>query len=240
MVFALIIAVLPSLVWLFFFLQEDQHPEPNRLVLKVFFFGAVSSLLAIFFERALLCVVGTGVQTSCSEGVMEEVFKTHAVVVFAGIALIEEYVKFLAVELSVLGRPDFDEPLDAMLYMVIAALGFAAVENILFLTPAFPQSFLGGIQNTAGRFIGATLLHALASAFVGYFLSLSYFWPTHRRLLLVIGGLAVGTFLHFLFNFFILIGATALIILMLGGMALTIFLLFQRLKKSGAFPTGIS
>jgi len=65
----------------------------------------------------------------------------------------------------------FDEPTDAMIYCIIAALGFASVENLMILFKISFPDFGQAIGIMGFRFLGATLLHTLASAMVGYWLA---------------------------------------------------------------------
>jgi RsiW-degrading membrane proteinase PrsW (M82 family) len=51
--------------------------------------------------------------------------------------------------------------------MIISALGFAAIENIFLLTPLFDKDFTATLHIAFSRFLGATLLHVLASATIG-------------------------------------------------------------------------
>ena len=124
------------------------------------------------------------------------------------IGLVEELTKFIIVRQKVLNDKEFDEPLDAMLYMIITALGFAALENLLYLSPFllpswFPEEAKLSLREaalvTGFRFVGATFLHALASGLIGYFLAYSMFFPKRKRLLLVIG-IITASILHGLFN----------------------------------------
>ncbi|HEY5383095.1 MAG TPA: PrsW family glutamic-type intramembrane protease, partial [Candidatus Paceibacterota bacterium] len=98
----------------------------------------------------------------------------------------------------------FDEPLDAVIYMVTAALGFAAVENALFLFGSLQQGALHGVVTGDLRFIGATLLHTLSSSLIGISLALSFYKSSGLRRLYALGGVILATALHTLFNFFIL------------------------------------
>ncbi len=134
-----------------------------------------------------------------------------------------------------------------MIYMITAALGFAAMENIIYLARTVQQGFaldLAAPDQISAllavwtlRFTGATLLHALASALLGYFLALSWFFHEHRSKLLVIG-LVMATVFHFTFNIFIaspgdgrqlfaLASSTALLI----AMAFLISILFDKIKE---------
>ena len=99
----------------------------------------------------------------------------------------------------VLRNPEFDEPVDAMIYMIAAGLGFAAIENILVLFRTIESGLSQTLSVWALRFVGSTLLHTLASAMVGYFLAMSWFFQDHRKKLIVIG-LALATVFHFTFN----------------------------------------
>jgi RsiW-degrading membrane proteinase PrsW (M82 family) len=153
------------------------------------------------------------------------------------VALIEETLKYAAVRFTVLKRSELDEPVDAMIYMVTAALGFAAIENVLFLIPAFEGGFGHGIGLTASRFIGANLLHALSSGIVGYALARHLFSPWRRHA--VFAALIAASILHALFNYFIIIkdtipGALIFVVLLLILMAITVFVDFERLKQREA------
>ena len=170
----LIFALFPSIIWLLFFLRKDAHPESNQEIIKIFFYGILAALPAVLIET----------------GIFEEFhkfllflsprfdFSVFLPVLSSAIllALVEEVLKYLVVREKVLNNPEFDEPTDVMLYMIIAALGFAAFENVLVLFP-LGSTFLikGALTLSALRFIGATFLHALCSGLVGYFLALSFF-----------------------------------------------------------------
>jgi RsiW-degrading membrane proteinase PrsW (M82 family) len=164
------------------------------MISRVFFLGIVLAPLAVlaqwvFREAALL--FNPNFQAPSS------------IIFFLWAAFIEEAIKFLPVKFAVLHNPEFDEPVDGMIYMIAAALGFAAIENILVLFQAIPSGTDAALETWALRFVGATLLHAVSSAIVGYFLALSWFYNRHSRKL-IFGGIAIATVFHFLFNFTLL------------------------------------
>jgi len=204
----ILFGVLPSILWLQFYLRRDVRPEPKLMILKVFALGVLSTIPAIFLEIRLF------------EEIKAFDFSSPVLLiinVFLGVALVEEGLKFLAVKLGVLNNPEFDEPIDAMIYMIIAALGFAAGENILILLttgiqnsaphtflPLFSSTFWEVIFKTSFlRFLGATFLHALSSATVGYFIGLSFFEKKKRTQLLTVG-LVLAVLLHGFYNFSII------------------------------------
>lgn len=195
----LILGLLPSFIWLLFYLHKDAHPEPKRIVLKVFFWGALMGPAALLFQlgmRWLLAPTGDWLYFFATLNQRDFRFVLN-ILLFA--PLVEEYLKYWVVKRLVLKNPAFDEPLDAMLYLVISALGFAAIENLLniLLSPALtPQ--LAFSQSTA-RFLSATLLHTLASGVLGYFLALSLLNFKKRRIIFT-AGLFLAFVLHSLYN----------------------------------------
>lgn len=223
----LLLAFLPPIFWLLFYLREDRHPEPKRLLLVAFLGGMASAGLAVAAE---LLVVGRGGLLTLDERVIG-----NAVIVFLVIGLIEEYAKYLPIKFLIEHRPDFDEPVDAMIYMMTAGLGFAALENLLFVFPVLRGDLLAGLSVTANRFLGANLLHALSSGIVGFFLARAWFHP-HRRHFIALG-VVLAALLHAAFNSLILARevltqGTLYLVLLLAIMAVMVFIDFERLKKS--------
>ena len=185
----------PSIIWLLFFLRKDSHPESNPTILKVFLYGMIAAVPAALVELGIAEELkNIGLPTA----LMTPIY------VFLGIGLIEEIFKYLVVRKKILCHPEFDEPMDIMLYMIISALGFAALENLLILLPYLsPFQFMETFVVSGFRFVGATFLHALASGLVGYFLVLSFFNP-QKRTQLTIQGLFTAALLHGLYNFSII------------------------------------
>jgi len=119
--------------------------------------------------------------------------------------------------------------------MIAAGLGFAAIENILVLFRTIPEGIHITLQVWILRSIGATLLHALASGIVGYFLALSWFFEHHRKKLLIVG-IMIATTLHFTFNILLTDGVNQIrgLVLSIGllcVMAFLVFILFDKIKK---------
>ena len=219
-------AFLPPVAWLLIYLREDRHPEPAYLIVLTFFGGIAAAILGLLAEQALLFKIDPAKQF---------------LIFFGAVALIEEYAKYLSVKLLALQRADFNEPIDAMIYMVTAGLGFAAVENILFLfiqvydsRVLLGENILAGVQLSAARFVGANLLHALASAIVGYFLARAWFHPLRRHMILA--GVLLAAVLHAAFNYLIIVkdilpGGIAYLAALLGFALVMVLVDFHKLKK---------
>lgn len=236
--FYIIFGLTPSIVWLLFYLRKDSHPEPNRLILKIFFCGAGAAVLAAFLEMGFFEITRIGARFIAPVIV-------NIVNIFIGVALVEEMLKYSVVRIGILKNPEFDEPVDAMLYMIIAALGFAALENILILWfHQKPFLLFETMTWSAARFLGATFLHALCSGTVGYFLALSFFkrkkGEGESRLaptMTLAIGLAGAVLLHGLYNFSIMSieGVQRFIVpgIILIGLAIFVSLGFKKLRGAG-------
>lgn len=180
--------ILPALAWLWFWLKEDsRHPEPRRLIALAFLVGMLSVVIVIPIQKAVAPLLAT--QT----------------LIFAAWSTIEEFVKYVIAWLFVLHRKENDEPIDSVIYMVVVALGFAGLENALFLiSPLSGDTVLQSVMTGNLRFIGATLLHVFSSALVGIALAYSFYRPLRVRQLYAAVGVILAALLHSLFNFLIL------------------------------------
>lgn len=197
----------PSIIWLLFYLRKDVHPEPKRMVIKIFLLGALIAPLAAIIEcfpvgynqiTGLVCLLRSLFSNFLPESLGIFFY------MFLIVGSVEEIFKYLVVKFKVLKDPAFDEPTDVMLYMIIAALGFAAIENILVLFSLEKPFLIAQVSFlTAYRFILPTFLHTLCSGTIGYFLAKSFFDPKQRRKLLFTG-FSLAIFLHGLFNFSII------------------------------------
>jgi len=220
----IIFGILPSFIWLCYFLRKDVHPESNRMVLKIFLYGMLVTLPAILLEK--------GIDNFFFIWFKDSVFG-KILYIFIGVALIEEVLKYLVVRDKVFSDPEFDEPTDVILYFIIAALGFAALENILCLIQF--KIFQEVVFVTFWRFFGAIFLHALCSGTLGYFLALSFYTP-EKKLKLLFSGLGLVTLLHGVFNYSIIRAEENLVfiflpIIIIIGLAIFVSLGFAKLKK---------
>lgn len=174
------------------------HPESNKMILKIFLWGALATFPVFFVQLGLASLLN---ECNLSKAIRDLIYW------FIVIAFTEEIFKYLVIRLKVLNSPELDEPLDIMLYMVIAALGFAALENISYIFTPDQLSFNSLVIRTSIisliRFIGATFLHTLCSATIGYFIAVSLY-DQKNRLLEIAFGIILATFLHGLYNFSIM------------------------------------
>ena len=187
-IIALVGEIIPSLVWLWFWLKEDQKkPEPRGVLAICFVLGMIAVILVLPIQKFIQGIVSSN---------------TLQII---GWASAEEIIKYLAV-MVVLYRTNFaDEPLDWPIYLITTALGFAALENTLFLIkPLSLDQATVSLLTGHLRFLGATLLHTVASGTVGIALGLSFFMERSKKYAYLAVGFIVAITLHSVFNFFIM------------------------------------
>ena len=217
--YAFLGGVLPTIFWLWFWLKEDKlHPEPNKYIIYSFIFGIISAMLVLPFEELISNLIpGTGLIT------------------IAALASSEELFKYFGAYFSALTKKYMDEPIDAVIYMITVALGFAALENSLFLISAIKS---GGAEISRVmlvgnmRFIGATLVHTLCSGIIGLFIAMSFYKRKvlKKRFLLI--GFILSAVLHTFFNFFIIKSENKIFLVFLAiWVAIIIMILFVEKVK---------
>ncbi len=189
-VYALLAGILPSLLWLWFWLKEDNlHPEPRNLITISFILGCIAVIAAIILEKLTQDIINDPV---------------YRYIIWAGI---EEIVKFVAVAVVVFRTKCLDEPIDAMIYFITVALGFAALENALFiLSPLSTNEFAASIVTGNLRFIGATLVHTVSSGSIGFMIGLAFYRGSISKFLYGSVGLILAIALHASFNLAIISG----------------------------------
>ncbi len=217
---AFLAGLIPALFWLWFWLREDRaKPEPYLLIAITFIAGMAVVPLALPLQKYAIGLY----------------HGDNLVYVWV---IIEEVLKYGVALGVVLWNQAVDEPIDMIIYMVTIALGFAALENALFmLNPLVTGDYLNSALTGSFRFLGATLLHILASGTVGVFLAFAFYKSNLMRLLYGMLGLCLAIVLHALFNFFIMdaSGGTILgVFLFVWFGIIILFLLFEKIKQTEA------
>jgi len=208
--------IVPAIFWLWFWLREDkERPEPYTLIILAFISGMLVVPLALPLQKLAL-----------------ELFQDFELILVW--VIIEETLKYAVALIVVLWHKAVDEPLDLIIYMIAIALGFAALENALFMfNPLVAGDYINSIVTGNFRFLGATLLHVLASGTVGAFLAITYYKSNLIKVIAGTFGLFVAIVLHALFNFFIMdaSGETILGVFLFVWMGVIIlFLVFEKIK----------
>jgi len=188
-IIAILSGAIPAIFWLWFWFREedDEEKEPVFLIALNFIMGGLLVFLAIWLERYSMHFIGTD--------------PTVKIVVWASI---EEILKLTGVMIILINSRIIKEPIDYPMYFIAVALGFAAIENILYLVE--PLRVNGAIITLLTgnlRFLGSTLLHATASSVIGSSIGLAYYLK-NNHLKYLFSGIVLAIMLHSTFNFFIM------------------------------------
>ncbi len=186
-------ALLPSFAWLLYYLKKDDHPEPKKMILYVFLTGAFFAIIGLLFQKTAVSLFESFKVAFPSLLFFFSFFYTFVIIAFS-----EELLKYIAFFFAAKDHRELDEPVDCIIYIITAALGFAALENFLLLISLEPD-FYQMMRISMLRFLSATILHATASGIVGVFLVYSIYF--NKKYLLPLG-LVIATFFHGIYNIF--------------------------------------
>ena len=213
-------AIAPVVVLLWQILKRDSaNPEPPKMLMKAFFYGMVSTVVTFIFLPVTEMI---GDITMLDDNPLALAFKQA----FFSAALPEEGAKLLMLWLLLRNNPYFDERFDGIVYAVCVGMGFAAVENVLYLFNNYDSWLSVGIA----RALFAVPGHFFDAVIMGYYYSHYHFGtrrnPATKTLILAAPVVAHGIYDGILFSYDIDDGVAVV--------ALILFLIFfNRLKKTG-------
>lgn len=183
MLYLIAIALAPALAIAVFIYWKDKHEkEPLGLLLKCFFLGGVSIVPAVILE------VYGGPKLA-----LNEYWSHNFVHAFIVVGFSEEFSKYIFFKRFAYNRAEFNEPFDGIVYSVMVSLGFAALENVMYVVD-------GGISVGLLRMFTAVPAHAANAVMMGYFAGLAKFNPKNEKVLLITGVLT-ATFFHGAYDF---------------------------------------
>lgn len=190
----LLLSVLPGLIIVLYIYWRDRHDrEPIFYLTICFVFGMLSTYPAIKMEE--FGMRDLGIYNAIHDPFMTFTFT------FVVIAFSEEFVKYVFLRYYIFPKADFDEPMDGIVYSVMISMGFATLENVLYVViraDTIEMAFQIGLL----RMITAVPAHATFAVLMGYFVGLAKFSKNKGNLYLVIG-LVGAIVLHGTYDFFI-------------------------------------
>lgn len=197
MLYYLFLGLGPALFFMWYFYRKDKwEPESKWQVLKIFFLGMVTIPLAAFIEYFFIFRVFR--IENISDPALPLSF--GLVACFIVIGPIEEFLKYSAVKVFIYPKDEFNEPIDGVVYMVAAAMGFAGVENVMYIINSDAPTTVGIL-----RAFLATPAHAIFSGFVGLYLGQAKFCQSYLgSARLIITGLLIAIFLHGLYDILVM------------------------------------
>lgn len=214
----LITAITPGIALGLIIYWFDRHDrEPIRMLLKVFIMGIISVIPTIIVENLLISfnifggILGAG----------------YTAFIVAG--LVEEFMKRQVVIKQVYFNPVFNEKLDGIVYCVMSALGFATIENIMYVVFRFSDVESIGLY----RAFLSVPAHMLFAITMGYYLSLSKFAATEEQSRYFYKkSLTIPVILHGIFDFILMSGIELLMFLFI---PFVIYLWVTNLKKLNVY-----
>ena len=179
----LLAALLPIAILIFYICYKDKKsPEPTSQLLKAFFFGILSAPLSFCFSIPFGAL---GLYPTEATNILESISTA-----FFAAAIPEEIAKFIMLCFLLKRNPYFDEKMDGIVYAVCVSLGFAALENILYLFSNYDEFLSVGIS----RALFAVPGHFCFGILMGYYYSLVKFYPkasNKNRILILLAPIIV-------------------------------------------------
>jgi len=188
----LILAVAPvvaCLLWVY--LKDKYEKEPINILLRFFVLGIVVSILSIIVEKFLINI---------------NIFTGYSYILYMSFivaALTEEGIKALILIPSLLKEKDFNEKLDGVIYSIFLSLGFATVENIIYL---FFENVDLAYEVGIIRAIISIPAHIIFAINMGYYISKYKFSNKNiGKKHYIIMSILVPVLIHGLFDFILMI-----------------------------------
>lgn len=193
----LLISVIPVFLLAVFIYSKDSAKEPSSLLLGLFVSGFLAAILVVLIDVLFSRFIPNFFIIDNIKDV--SFFKLFSSVLL-GLALVEEFFKWLMIRFLGYNHKDFDQFYDIIVYSVFVALGFAMIENIFYVVP-------GGISLGLFRAIFSIPGHASFGVFMGFFLGLAKSYEKKDKVLsnvYMFYAVLIPTLLHTIYNFCLL------------------------------------
>ncbi len=191
------LAILPVICLAYFVYRKDKfEKEPIRMLLKAFFFGCISAIPAIFLE-SMLTYSFISIGGNEMSGIIQGLWNGYAV---AGCS--EEFCKLILLALAVWKSREFNEYFDGIVYATFVSLGFAALENVMYVFDQ--ESFYASFVTGSMRAVLSVPGHFLFGVAMGYYFALAKFQP-ERRLYNLFMAFLIPMLLHGTFDALLMI-----------------------------------
>lgn len=187
----LLLALAPVIIIaIFIYLRDKYEREPIRLVLFALFLGFLIPIPVIYLEGFL-----TNIKPPVSGNLAQYFNAFYDAFIVAGFS--EELFKFLVLFLLIWNNKNFNEKFDGIVYAVFISLGFAAIENIMYV-------FQYGVTTGYTRAIVSVPGHALFGVTMGFYFGLAKFY-SHKRRELLLKSFFFAIILHGIFDFVLML-----------------------------------
>lgn len=173
---------------IYIYVKDKYEKESKRMLTIAFILGGT---ISVILTTTLYLIFDLLLPLLDDFSIWEQFIKA-----FFKVALIEEFSKYIMVRLFLQPRCWFNEPFDGIVYAVFVSMGFAAVENIIYVAQ-------GGIDVAFIRAFTAIPAHATFGIIMGYFMGKAKF--SNKRIIYNIAGLLTAILFHGAYDFFLFI-----------------------------------
>jgi len=185
----LLLAIAPvTIIIVYIYFKDKFEKEPIGFLFKNFILGATVSILITTVVGGIISRI---IPLTDVTNISQQFLKAFVVV-----ALVEEFSKYTIVRFVAQRNKEFNEPFDGIVYAVMVSMGFAALENILYV-------YQYGISTGVTRAFTAVPAHATFAVLMGYFMGKAKF--SKNRFVFNITGLLLATLFHGAYDFFLFI-----------------------------------
>lgn len=207
----IIVSVIPIILLGLYIYNKDTEKEPKSLLIELFSSGLVSSFIVVVINMlTALLIPDFYLSDNYSKFTLFELF----ILIFLEIALVEELSKWLMIRFLGYQSKEFDQPYDIIVYAVFVSLGFAAVENIMYVMQ-------GGITVGLYRALFSVPGHAAFGVFMGYFLGLAKVYQKKDKFkyrLYIFLSIFIPALIHTIYNFLLMLESFYCLIIFIGFM----------------------
>ena len=201
--FLLFLAVLPTFLLGYFIYSNDKiEKEPTPLLVKLLL-GGVGSVVVTLIITAILYKIAPFFSISNTESLSPV---SLAIYVFFGVALIEEFAKWIFLYGIAWKNKAFNHVYDAIVYSVFVSLGFATIENILYVF--FSSNVAEAIVIAINRMLFSVPGHAFFGVMMGYNIGLAKLTfvnnKKNKTMKFIILSIIVPTVCHFIFDYILM------------------------------------
>ncbi len=190
--YLILAAIAPVIIFLYFIYRNDTHKEPFKILLRCLVGGAIVVIFTLLINIPM--------------GFLKPFFTfqygNEIYTAFLAASFAEELSKFIVLYLMVWKLKDFNQHFDGIVYAVFVSLGFALIENVLYIIE-------GGLGVAGVRAVLAVPGHGFFGVIMGYYLSLARFGLGQSRKKYLAKALCYPILFHGFYNFILMISGYA-------------------------------
>ena len=220
-VFLFIIAFIPIVSLGCFAYFKDKNKEPIKILIEMFLAGIFATFITVMLSTFLGMIVPG----------YSKLYNTRDIVgLYAfsliSVALLQEFSKWSLVYILGYNNKEYDEPYDMIVYSIFISLGFAFIENLIYV-------YDGGANVSLFKAFGDVVLQAGMGVYIGYFISLAKLAHLDKKpyLKYVLLSLAVPCILHSILDYLLVLGNLVFIFLFIVAIVITYYFAYKNISR---------